>query len=168
MALLLADTRTRDALGVEFRHALEAVATNTHARTTVFKAVLAPDPDLSRPPIKFADFNTVYVEYFTMWIKSLKKADGSLPSFSTLNLHQLFNLFRDFKQTKSPELYALLSSCFKGTKRELVDAAQAGEIPVMFGKDPLSVALSGQGDPCQGDRTAGVVDNGGQAPSGPG
>jgi len=64
---------------------------------------------------------------------------GSLPYGS----HQagLFNLFRDFKVSMSPELEGELTNHFSGLKRKIAANIQAGEGEIKVGKDPLCLQL---------------------------
>ncbi|KAG7365708.1 hypothetical protein IV203_028378 [Nitzschia inconspicua] len=90
-------------------------------------------------PVKFSDFN---VQDFMEWIVSIRKEDGSTPTYSTYNCHRagLFNLFRDYKQDIAP-LQSELKTHFRGLQRTKTQALANGEGRVKIGKDALEFAL---------------------------
>ena len=92
-------------------------------------------------PLKWQEFTS---RNFVQWLLSLRKHNGKPPGFGTLAGHRsaLFNLYRDFKVTRSSELESGLQGHFKGLKRTTARAAQAGAAPVKPpGKDPLSFGM---------------------------
>ena len=83
-------------------------------------------------------------ENFVMWILSLKRrGTDEPPGFEMVSLHRsaLFNLFRDFRITYSPNLELDIKSHFKGLRREKAKDIQQGGASVKVGKDPLSFGL---------------------------
>ncbi|KAG7357915.1 hypothetical protein IV203_014531 [Nitzschia inconspicua] len=90
-------------------------------------------------PVKFSDFN---VQDFMEWIVSIRKEDGSTPTYSTYNCHRagLFNRFRDYKQDIAP-LQSELKTHFRGLQRTKTQALANGEGRVKIGKDALEFAL---------------------------
>ncbi|KAG7346961.1 hypothetical protein IV203_006030 [Nitzschia inconspicua] len=93
----------------------------------------------SNAPVKFEDFN---VQDFMEWIVSVRKEDGSTPTYSTYNCRRagLFNLFRDYKQDIAP-LQSELKTHFRGLQRTKTQALANGEGRVKIGKDALEFAL---------------------------
>ncbi|KAG7340343.1 hypothetical protein IV203_023886 [Nitzschia inconspicua] len=79
----------------------------------------------SNAPVKFEDFN---VQDFMEWIVSVRKEDGSTPTYSTYNCRRagLFNLFRDYKQDIAP-LQSELKTHFRGLQRTKTQALANGE-----------------------------------------
>ena len=53
----------------------------------------------------------------------------------------MWNLFRDFSVAMPAVVQDHFKGFFKGTKRQLAAAAQAGEMPIKVGKDPISFPL---------------------------
>ena len=103
-----------------------------------FKTVLK-NP-VTDPPVRF---ELITAELFMLWIVSLRKKDGNKPGSSSYGSHRagLFNLFRDFKVSMSPELEGELTNHFSGLKRKIAANIQAGEGEIKVGKDPLCLQL---------------------------
>lgn len=74
---------------------------------------------------------------------SLKKIDGSEPSFSSLSGHRagLNHLLREFGVSMSQEKKDEISSHFRGIKRKKTLEAQAGKGTIKTGKDPQDFSL---------------------------
>ncbi|KAG7350981.1 hypothetical protein IV203_010341 [Nitzschia inconspicua] len=93
----------------------------------------------SNAPVKFNDVN---VQDFIEWIDSIRKEDGSTPTYSTYNSHRagIFNLFRDYKQNIVP-FQSELKAHFRGIQRTTTQASANGEGKAKSGKDALEFSL---------------------------
>ncbi|ETI47820.1 hypothetical protein F443_08028, partial [Phytophthora nicotianae P1569] len=92
------------------------------------------------PPLTFGNLDP---EVFETWLLTLRKADGSMLSYSAFNTHRagLFNIYRDYVQQMGPAMEKELKQFFKGLKLQLATVQACGEGQVKVGKDPLSFEL---------------------------
>ncbi|ETP45572.1 hypothetical protein F442_08037 [Phytophthora nicotianae P10297] len=99
---------------------------------------MASAPD--NPPL---NFSAVEAQHFLSWILSMKNKNGGYHSFSTYEGHRsaLYNLFRDYHYTMSPQLERELSCHFKGLQHRIASAISSGDGPIKVGKDPMTFRL---------------------------
>ena len=102
--------------------------------------------DYLKQPLPLEDpiiFDLLTAKTFMTWLVTLKKADGSMLSYSSYNGHRtgLFNLFRNYRKKMSEELSNELTHHFRGLKRKIAQSLQAGEGNIKVGKEPLSFGL---------------------------
>lgn len=92
------------------------------------------------PPFKFDDFAA---PDFVNWILSVRKADGSVPVFTTFKGYRsaLNNLFRDYGYSVGDEFKEEMTNHFKGLKRQAAHTVAVGDAPIKVGKDPLDFPL---------------------------
>lgn len=74
-----------------------------HETEEIVKTILLRFKSANTPPI---NFELLGAKDFLIWLISLRKPDGSKPSFSTYNTHRaaLFNLFREYNMTVGSRL----------------------------------------------------------------
>ncbi|ETK72441.1 hypothetical protein L915_20444 [Phytophthora nicotianae] len=87
------------------------------------------------PPLTFGNLDP---EVFETWLLTLRKADGSMLSYSAFNTHRagLFNIYRDYVQQMGPAMEKELKQFFKGLKLQLATAQACGEGQVKVGERP--------------------------------
>jgi len=101
-------------------------------------AALSSAPN--NPPL---DLGVVEATHFLAWILSMKNKDGGYHSFSTYAGHRsaLYNLFRDYHFTMSPQLERELSCHFKGLQHRIASAISSEDGPIKVGNDPMAFSL---------------------------
>ncbi len=105
---------------------------------TQLKTVI--DGDQSNPPLHFAQLTA---PNFVVWLRTLRKSDGTTLGYSSLNTHRagLFNLFRMYHVSMSSDLVTEIANHFKALKRKIARETGDGIHRIKTGKDPLTFSF---------------------------